>query len=300
MNENFTAFFNDSEYTKNEKLLRERINEYNGKINIEEIKMIDFTKVFKQHKLGTYCGLIVKKVEIVKNCKLLNTGELYCFEKDGKIYVYKLFAYVYFSPLSVDTRSAFICQQIFPTLLDIAANFIDSPQYSLLNHPVFFINLVKGDSSMALSISRKVDGLIAMDINYIALVKTSNTFNRKFSLKNYCEKYFSGSYTSNRVYCTNEFEINLIEKKIKIRSKQLRVGGYLKMENGKVVFNGSSEKFFWMEIIPVIIAGIKENYLIDYKELSDFIRFNPDNMDITSKKMIRFKVLLDYIEKINI
>ena len=41
-----------------------------------------------------------------------------------------------------DTRNAFVSQTVFPTLLDYAADHLQSPSYSIANHKFCFINIL--------------------------------------------------------------------------------------------------------------------------------------------------------------
>lgn len=69
------------------------------------------------------------------------------------------------------------------------------------------------------------------------------------------------------------------------------------MLNDKGKINGSYEKFYYIEVLPIILLSYKNNYSIDLKKLKDFIIRIKGQSKVVSKKVQNLEVIVNYIIK---
>ena len=67
---------------------------------------------------------------------------------------------------------------------------------------------------------------------------------------------------------------------------------------GNATFNGSSEKFYWLDVLSMFELALRNNYEIDYNQLWSWYNQNRAlNSFGNSDKFSRFESLLKYFDK---
>ena len=258
------------------------INRYNQKLNISTIDYVDIKVHLPYFNFfGKYIGIITEDVELKE------------LQKDTKNVV----AYVFIADSQGIGRNTF-CQAFFPELIEFMNLYKTSPSFSIANHPIYFVDFESNNRPN--SIIKQIAGLITSDIEYI------DVFNANFDLsyvprdiQQYLSKFEDGFDDSIPSYSSDFFEIDIINKLIKIKTDKLIVGEYLKTKaNGDYDFDGSSEKFYWMETLPVVFLSMKNGYKIDYSRLESFYTVHQDLFSAGSSKLKRFDILIQFVKKI--
>jgi hypothetical protein len=95
------------------------LNTKNPKLNVSTVEYIDLKDEYNVSQKRS--GVIVDESPLEK----------------------KILAYIFLSTDSVGARNSFVAQSIFPDLIDLMELCIKSPSFTVLNHPVFFINTLK-------------------------------------------------------------------------------------------------------------------------------------------------------------
>ncbi len=67
--------------------------------------------------------------------------------------------------------------------------------------------------------------------------------------------------------------------------------------NGIMNFNGSAEKFYWIEVMPMAILAYKLGYKVNFDEYEVFINTYRGLFSPGSDKFARCECLLEYIRK---
>lgn len=278
------------------------INEYNYKLNISSIEYDDIQNQFKDIRTSDFTGVIIEEIEIKETEKDRYDNEKYFLLNSGdKWLVRRILTYVFFSDSNESSRSSLFTQSIFPTTIDYMMDFISSPSYTIVNHPIYFVNIINKKIT-ANSLIKRLASFIVLGFEYIE-VFNNNTINSKevpIDVKNFIKKYDNTYKEDDLIFSSNFFEVNFDLKTIKIKTDKLVVGDFLKQNasTGKISFNGSSEKFYWMEILPIIICGCNNDYKIDFSDLEYFYNSNVNNFSSRDDKIKRFPILIEYIKKI--
>lgn len=278
----------------------EGINNYNSKLKVSSIEYIRINEQFPDlNFFGIYTGIIVEDIEIQQSEKELNINKKYfVWEDTGRIYARKIVLYVIMSDYMEKSRSAF-SQLFFPVLIEFMRFYNSSPSFSIANLPIYYINFQSKVSSN--NILKQTAGMIISDIEYI------DVFNINPKLKNVSSNMdkFSENYLDNYnpavlLYSCDNFEIDRGSKVTTIKTNKLVIGDCLKIKSdGKYSFDGSKEKFYWIDILPIIILSCKNGYKIDYSLLKIFYDNNITNFSINDDKFRRFFNLIEFIKKIN-
>jgi hypothetical protein len=264
-----------------EKIIR-AINNYNPKLNISTIEYIDFRMYLPYFNFfGKYIGVIIEDVELEE------------LQRDDK----NIVIYVFIADLQGVGRNTF-CQAFFPELIEFMDKYKFSPSFSIANHPICFVNFE--NTNYPDSIVKQTAGLIVSDIDYIEAVHVNSDLAYvPTNIKQYLSKFENAFEDTMPSYSSDFFEIDLINKLTIIKTNKLIVGEYLKIkENGDYDFDGSSEKFYWMEILPIVFLSMKNEYKIDYSFLESFYTTHRTLFSAGSSKMKRFDILIRFIKKI--
>jgi len=243
------------------------LNTKNYKLKIESVE---------ENDLNTDFNLEQKRTALIVN------------EVDGVQYV---LAYVFFSTDVVGSRNSLVSQSIFPDLTKATGLFIDSPSFSLLNHPIYYINVID-DSISANTILRDFALLSASGFHYIELFQHNVIDITKIpsDINKFVKKYFDDA-SLERKY----FELNEAAKtfKIKVVISDL-------LNGSQDDFNGSEEKFFWTQMLLTSIIAAKSGFQIDFVEYEYFINTYEPRFSTGSKKMLRCKTILNYLKKLQL
>jgi len=284
-----------------EQKIIDSINNHNPKLKVSDIEYLDIKDQFPHLKIGKYAGVIVEDIVIKELQKdHFIDKKYYVWESDNEWYARKIVVYVFLSDYEVKGRNI-ISQSIFPELIDFMGLFNFSPSFTIANHPIYFINFLNNRITAA-TIIKQIAGMIASNIEYVEVFEENTELkNVPKNIKDYLVKFERDFVPGNTSYSSDYFEIDMINEVTKIKVDKLIVGDYLILKNGtgpEYQFKGSSEKFYWMEIIPIIVLSWENGYAIDYTLLEDFYNQNISRFSENDDKFHRFSLLIQFIKKI--
>lgn len=277
----------------------EKINNYNPKLKVFNIEYLKIVEQFPDLDfLGKYSGVLVEDIEIEQAQEEdYRNREYFVWESGNQYYARKIIIHVFIADLQSFGRSSF-CQLFFPVLIDFMKLYYSSPSFLIANHPIYFINLEPKDYPE--SIIKQTAGTVVSDIEYLEVFNT----NSKLAfvpddIRQYLNIFEEDFISSSSIYSSDNFEIDMLNKIAKIKTTKLIVGDYLEIKtNGKYDFIGSSEKFYWIEILPIIFLSIKNGYTIDYTDLEVFYYSNKSLFSLNSDKIERFLILINFVKKL--
>lgn len=282
-----------------EKKVVHSINQYNPKLNITSIEYLDIKEQFPHLKIGIYTGLIVEDFRVNEEEKdKYNEREYFVWKSNEEWYVRKIVIYVFLSDFKVKGRNI-ISQSIFPEIIDFMGLYNTSPSFSIANHPIYYINILDKKIT-APTIIKQIAGMIVSDIEYIEVFtqneELSNVPKDIYEYVSIFEKDFA---TGSTTFVSEYYEVNFLTKVVKIKTDKLTLGDYLTYKSGtEYQFKGSSEKFYWMEIVPIVSLAVENGYIIDYSLLEEFYNQYKDNFSENDEKFQRFYILLKFIKKL--
>ena len=284
-----------------EQKIIEAINRYNPKLKVSGIEYLDIKDQFPYLKIGKYAGVIVEDIAIEQLQKDLYIEKQYfVWESGGEWYARKIVIYIFLSDYEVKGRNI-ISQSIFPELIDFMGLYNSSPSFSIANYPIYYINFLSNKIT-ASTIIKQIAGMVASNIEYVEVFEENTELrNVPKSIKEYLTKFERDFVAGNTIYSSDYFEIDMNNEITKIKTDKLVLGDYLILKNGtgpEYQFKGSSEKFYWMEIMPIIILSWENGYTIDYTLLEDFYNQNSSRFSENDDKFHRFSLLIQFIKKI--
>lgn len=247
--------------------LIETLNKRNYKLKIQSVEEDD---------LKTKHNLEQKRTAIIVN------------EYQG---VQNVLAYVFFTPDNAAARNSLVSQSIFPDLIKAAELFKNSPSFELLNHPIYYINVIN-DSISANSILRDFALLSKSGFHYTELFHHNVIDISKIpqDISNFVKKYYDDLNLERKYFELNETAKTL---KLKVIISDL-------LNDTQDDFNGSEEKFFWTQILLISIIAAKSGYQIFIDDYENFILTYEPIFSPGSKKMLRCKTILNYLKKIQL
>lgn len=286
-----------------EKEILDSILKCNFKLHISKIEYLDKIKdQFEQLETGTYAGVIVEdtKIDPIDEYLCKENGSFVWNQENSK-FARKIVAYVFLSDYKVNSRNSAIAQVIFPEIIDYMKLYIESPSYAIANHPIYFINIFSEEIT-ADSIIKQIAGMIILGIKYIEVFKENMELKDiPRNITDYINRFYLGNMGVDKKYSCEYFEVDFEKKMMTIKTDKLVPGEYLvvKTKNPlKYDFNGSSEKFYWLEIMPIIFLARENNFIIDYSLLEKFYSDNENRFSKKNEKLQRFYVLIEFIKKI--
>lgn len=276
------------------------LNSYNAKLNIKSIDYVSLEDIFPNFESCQYAGAIVEEHSITEQQISRYKNDFVIKNKDNNIYAYKILCYLFFAQSAVDSRNIFISQCIFPAIINYLEKFIDSPSYTIADHPIYIVNIAN-EKHTANTLLKRIASLISSGFGYIDIWRNESIDGNIIpkDLTSFIQTYEKSYQQGTNLFSTNCYSIDFLNKKVIIEVKKLVVGEYLTNKNGKYGFVGSYEKFYWMDLLPIIIIAVNSGFEIDTSKLEQFIKNTETNFG-NNKKFRRFKMLLCYINKINV
>lgn len=286
--------------------IRDGLNAYNPKLNVIRVECINIKDRFDWYISYTYNALLIDEFVISEEIRerYENEGCYIYADADGNMICQRPVMYVFLSQPIEQWRNTFVSQIMFPTILDYAERYIESPSYVIANHPFMYVNYIDGTVT-ASSIIFPIVCLCIAGMQYVDTFEESlNIKAIPNELKEIIEKYddgFDAKYNEvlNK-YSANYYDIYFNEKRVEWRTDKIITDLNNNTDaNGvtTVDFYGSNEKFHWVNLFTISVAAWKKGYFIDYSAYEDFINIYEPQFKSTSTKMKRCKVLLDYMKK---
>jgi len=277
------------------------INYYNPKLKVTDIEYLDIKQQFPHLKIGKYAGLIVEDFSINQvDLDIYRNEEYFVWSTNNNWYARKIIIYVFLSDYEAKGRNI-ISQSIFPEIIEFMGMFIASPSYTIANHPIYYINILSKEIT-APTIIKQISGMIASNIEYIEVFTKNDELSYvPRDIYEYLKKFEKDFIPGNLTCSTNYYEVDFSRKIATIKIDRLALNDYVIPKVGTISgleFKGSSEKFYWMEIIPIIILASDNEYTIDYSLLENFYNQNIDKFSENDDKFYRFSLLIKFIKKL--
>lgn len=282
----------------------ETINIYNPKLNVSEIEYLDIRSQFPHLSFfGLYAGVIVEDFKINRPQRGYYLSKKYfVWETNGELFARKTVIYIIMSDFQESGRNI-ISQSFFPELIDFMNLYHLSPSFSIANHPIYYINFLDTEIRAA-SIIQQIAGMMASNVEHIEVFKsTLKLHNVPTGMRDFLKRYMTGFNPTDVTYSSVNYEINLGTMTTTIKTNKLILGDYIKLKNGigpEYQFNGSSDKFYWMDIIPIIHLSCYNHYSVDYSQLESFCSLYRVHFGARDDKFQRFLHLLQFIKKITL
>ena len=266
------------------------INDYNHHIKLEKIVYSDVLKIDQTFGKTKFNGLIGEVFSVEEFNERTGKNVSANISINGEEWFFDKRIYVYLSPVKEESRNITFSQTIFPGTIDVMSNGIETSNYKLMNMPTYLINIIDTKITSS-SLMQTLYSINLLEIDVISFSK-DNRLEYCRDLKHYLD--LTG-ITSNVI--NSSVEIDVKEKKLKVKASDGLLGLKTLADNS-VDFNGSSEKFYWMNIIPFVLSAVKEQYTVDLDELYNFISQKRSIFKSGSNKFIRLENLALYFKKI--
>lgn len=282
-----------------EKIIK-ALNEYNPKISVEKVEYAAIETQFTDYKKGNHNGVIVEEHDVAPEKVEYFKGKGYYLYKDsGMDKASKIVMYVALSNPGEPGRNGFTSQTVFPTIIDHIEESLNTSTYEISNHDFCFIN-ISNKVFTANMILRHVCSLYKIGVHYVEVfAKSIDTKEIPKDLKGFLQAYatnFSDSYDAvNDIYEDDNYKIDFSNYFFRIKAEQMV--SKLLCNAGVYDFNGSSEKFYWIEVYPMSIFAYKLGYKVDYSEYEKFVVDYKGKFSPTSEKFSRCEILLAYFKK---
>ena len=294
------------DYTK--KRMIEALNQYNPKLKVTRIEYLAIETQFPNYIKCKSNGLLIEEFDI--NPALAATyraNGCYVYSVGTRCVCRRIMMYIFILNADKDTRNALISQTVFPTLLDYAKEYMQSPSYSIANHKFCFINILN-KTLTANTILRHLASLCVIGMDYVEVFGNGSIDTKQIpkDIKSFLREYESKFDTKyNDVTDIFEDENYRIEfsnklfvwKAATMAASKIGASKTAKKAATTVDFKGSGEKFYWIETLPMAIFAYNQGYKVDYSDYTNFITTFKPRFSSTSDKFARCEVLLEYIEK---
>ncbi|MBP1971344.1 hypothetical protein J2Z83_003483 [Virgibacillus natechei] len=277
------------------------INTYNPKLKVKKVEYINLRTQFPQVRVSKFTGLIVEDVEIQKEdeTRFSNAG-YFVWEINNKLFARKIVNYVFLSEYKEKGRNVLFSQSIFPAIIDYMGDFLSSPSYTIANHPIYFINIMNKEIT-AQSLLKRLAGIVAVRFEYIEVfAETINPKTVPMDVQGFVKTYEQDYVQGQSTFSSDYYKVDFSLRKLTLNTNKLVEGESLirKQDSTELQFKGSNEKFYWMEIFPIIILACRDGYDVDYSNLEHFYNSNVDKFSETDEKLQRFSILLQFIKKL--
>lgn len=279
------------------------LNQYNPKLHITRIEYLKIENQFPKYKKGKSNGVLIEEFEIhPARVSVYQANDCYVYQAGTRWICRRICMYVFISGADENTRTAFISQTVFPTLLDYAEEYLQSPSYSIANHKFCFINIL-GKKITATMILRHLAALCAAGMDYVEIFGKGSMDTRqiprdlKAFLMVYASEFDSKYDGAADVFEDDNYRIEFSRKRFVWKAAPMAATKLVYRTASMVDFHGSSEKFYWIETLPMAIQAYHQGYRVDYSEYAQFIRDYRPRFPKSSDKFARCEVLLAYIEK---
>lgn len=280
----------------------EAFNNYYPNLDLNRIEYLKIENQFEDFKKNDSNGLVVEEFEINPELKeAYENKKYYVYEQNGKTFCRKIMLYVFISLPNEDSRNNFISQTVFPTLLQYAGEYLDSPSYLIANHKFCFVNILDKRITSKM-ILRHLASLCLVGMDYIdafdneSLIINKLPLDIKELLENYSSEFSVQYSKTDDTYEDDCYKIDFSNKEFIIKTDYL-ISCIQQTTPNQVDFHGSGEKHYWMEILPMSLLAYKRGYSVDYSQYEDFIDSYSSSFSKSSKKFARCIVLLNYIKK---
>lgn len=286
-----------------ENRLVDAVNNYNHKLNVSRVEYADISAQFLSYKFANSNGVIVDEFEVNEaNIETYKKNGCYIYKKYNKFICRKILMYIFVSNNSENSRTSFVSQTIFPTLIDYTNDYLESPSYDFANHKFCYINILNNKMT-AKMILRHMASLYLVGFDYIEIFDNDilNIEDIPKDIKNFLKEYSTDFYfyydIDACIYEDEYYKVDFVNMELVLKVEDM-IASLKSIGNNRVDFHGSKEKFYWMEIIPISLIAYRQGYKIDYTDYEKFILNYENKFSPKSKKFERCKTLMKYFKKI--
>lgn len=279
------------------------INQYNPKLGVTRIEYLAIETQFPGYKKGKSNGILVEEFDIDSTLRpvYIQNG-CYVYSVGTRCICRRILMYIFISGATEDTRTAFISQTVFPTLLDYAKDYLQSPSYAIANHKFCFINILNKKIT-ANMILRHLASLCAVGMDYVEVFANGSIDVKLIpkDLKTFLQQYASSYATKydsvSDIYEDDNYRVEFSNKLFVWKAMPMATSKIVAKTATTVDFKGSEEKFYWIETFPMALFAYNQGYKVDYREYLYFITTYRGQFSPKSDKFARCEVLLKYIQK---
>lgn len=278
------------------------INAYYRNLNVTGIEYLAIESQFSHFKAGKSNGAIVEEFDIDPSLEKVYKDNGCHVDTTGNVCrCRRLMLYVFVSETVEKVRNAFVSQTVFPELLDYAEDYLDSPSYTIANHKFCFISILNKTITSPM-ILRHLASLCAAGMDFVEAFGNGSIIPSEIpkDLKRFLQLYssgFPGKYdAAANTYEDEHYRIDFHAKVFTWKTAAM-IARLVSKPTGTVDFNGSNEKFYWIETMPMALFAYNQGYKVDYAEFAAFIAKYRPLFSKASDKFARCEVLLQYAQK---
>lgn len=278
-------------------LIIEKLNAYNPKLKVGRILPFPGESSFSIAKRAdsTKFALVAEAYGEVPDHRPLEPDEGTAETEDTSTALYRAVLYL-FVAIESTGRNVFVTQTIFPGLCALIDEMKAAPGIAFSSHPVYFLDLASGP--MPGSVLRTLKLFTAMGLGYVPVYRTEfDPADVPRELEALLQA--TGDQRAGRPY----YSVDAENRMLTYTKSQFRPGQLL--EEGATPanwkFNGSSDKFYWSEVLPVAAVAAHSGFRIDCSEVVSYlaaVRADSGGAKM-STKFDRTVALFQYIKKIS-
>lgn len=278
-------------------LVIEKLNSYNPKLNIGRISPFPGGASFNIAKRAdsTRFALVAEDRGENSDHGPLASDEGVVETEGESPALYRAVLYL-FVGLETSGRNVFVTQTFFPGLCALIDEMKAAPGIAFSSHPVYFLDLASG--AIPDSVLRTLRLFTAMGVGYVSVYRADfDPAAAPRELEALLEA--AGDQRAGRPYYSVD-----AEKRMLTYTKSQFTPGQLLAEGATStnwLFNGSKDKFYWSEVLPVAVVAAHSGFGIDCSEVVSYLAgIRADSGEAkTSIKFDRTVALFKYIEKIS-
>lgn len=216
--------------------------------------------------------------------------------EDGEAVLYKAVLYVLVSPSSLAGRNIFATQTIFPALCALITEMLDAPGLAFSAHPVYFLDLSAGE--LPTSVRRSLMLFAAMGMGYLSAHRDGLD---AAAVPRRLDELLASTGDQQRGG-RRYYSIDAERRALKFSSDQFVPGALLHETSTPVrwAYNGSSDKFYWSEVVPIAVVAAHSGYKVDSSDVVTYLETVKSESEgrRMSEKYQRTVALFKYIQKL--
>lgn len=279
-------------------LVIEKLNAYNPKLKVRQILPFpDDEKSFSIAKRAnsTRFALVAEAYGGIPTHNPLPRDEGVGEIEDGSTALYRAVLYLFVATES-SGRNVFATQTVFPGLCALIDEMKAAPGIAFSSHPVYFIDLALG--GMPDSVRRTLQLFTAMGVGYVSVHRANfEPAATPRGLEALLQTV--GDQRVGRPF----YSLDVENRMLTYTDSKFKPGHLLAPGATPTnwTFNGSSDKFYWSEVLPVAVVAAHSGFGIDCSKVVSYLSgVRADSAGaIMSVKFDRTVALFEYIEKIS-
>lgn len=278
--------------------LKTELNAYNSALGIERVLPFpegDSFRVAARADSKRF-ALVAEPGGPLRTGQTLASDEGRTQAENGSTLLFRAVVYVLISPSSLAGRNIFVTQTIFPALCALIGQMIPAPGVPFSAHPVYFFNLASGE--LPASVRRSLMLFTAMGVGYVSVNR--DDFDAA-AVPRHLEALLEATGDQQRGG-RRYYSVDSTGRSLKFSSDQFVPGALLHEESTPMRwgFSGSSDKFYWSEVVPVAVVAAHSGFEVDPSEVVSYLETvqSESGGARMSEKFQRTVTLFRYIQKL--